>query len=197
MHAHRMLIGVTGAHGVGKTTFCGHLFTALSQAGRTNVQVLGGLGDRVKAMGLPVGSNATSDSVAAIFAAHLQREREAPYGVVIMDRCLVDALAYVRVLGVTSSAQSKMYEELVRSQVGSLNLLIHLELSETFENTGAPHESYEHRVSVAEAIPSIIHELQLPALSLDAGRHDAISIAVSRINLTTDLARLPSLTKAL
>lgn len=58
--------------------------------------LLDGLGDRLKLAGVPLGRHSDAATIAAVFAAHLDRETEAGPGLAILDRCLVDALAYPR-----------------------------------------------------------------------------------------------------
>ncbi len=92
--AGKFLIGVTGAQGVGKSTFCQALRNRLAEEGP--VILLDGLGDRLKLAGVPLGRHSDAATIAAVFAAHLDRETEAGPGLAILDRCLVDALAYPR-----------------------------------------------------------------------------------------------------
>lgn len=181
------LVGVTGAQGVGKSSFCRKLVNALQESG-VNVSLLEGLGDSVRSLGIPVGSDSTSDSIAAIFASHLRREREAACNLNILDRCVVDALAYVRILKKTSPVQERMYEELSKSMARSLDLVIHLQLSTTFESTSANHETTSDRTAIARELPSVIRDLGLASLDIDAADRDALTGAISalkRLNLAS------------
>jgi predicted ATPase len=130
-------------------------------------------------MGIPVGSGSTPDSIAAVFASHLQRQREVECDLNVLDRCVIDALAYVRVLNVTSPVQTKMYEELAKTMACALNFVVHLDLSKTFEVTSAGHETAGHRLAIAAELPLIIQELGLPSVTIDAAHVSALTDVTS------------------
>lgn len=174
------LVGVTGAQGVGKSSFCRRLIEDLQER-KLKVSLLDGLGDSVRSLGIPVGSGSTSDSIAAVFASHLRREREVACDLNVLDRCVVDALAYVRVLNKTSAIQGKMYEELSKTMARSLNFVIHLRLSKTFEITSASHETASDRLAIATEIPLVIRDLGVPSLSIDAADPTALADAISEL----------------
>lgn len=182
----QLVIVVTGAQGVGKSSFCQKLFGRISDQTELTVELLDGLGDKVKASGVPVGSHSTADTIAAIFAAHIERERLAKSTVVLQDRCLVDALAYLRLLKLTTPAQTELCEEIAKALVPRITLIIHLTLSPTFEKTTATHETPELRISMAALIPQIISEFDVAVLNIDASESGAVEEAMARISSLTE-----------
>jgi hypothetical protein len=176
----RVLVAVTGAQGVGKTQFCERLVDRLSEI-EIAVTHLKGLGDAVRDKGIPVGSDATTDSVAAVYTSHLERERTAVGDVILLERCGIDALAYVRSLAVNTPLEIELYEEISRNLGDTLDLAIHLRLEGIFADKGKPHESPELRARVAEMIPSILAEFRISTLSLCATETDAIDRSVEAI----------------
>ena len=176
-----LLIGVTGAQGVGKSTFCKNLLVSL-RASTESVELLEGLGARVAAMGFPLGSASTPASILAVFAAHLERESTASKGLVLLDRCVVDALAYTRALGISSEVERRVLEQVCVLSAERLSLVVHLELSSFFQTTSAAHESAELRDRVSTHIPLILTELRVRSVDVDAARPGSVDL-VSKLIL--------------
>lgn len=175
-------VAVTGAQGVGKSTFCRNLHGKLAGAGVGEVALLDGLGDRIKGLGIPLGSASTPDTIAAVFTAHLEREAIAQSDMVVLDRCVVDALAYTRSLGVSSELELRLYEQVTALSARRLGFVVHLGLSPFFEQRGAArHESPALRRAMAGEIPSIIDRLSLDHLTLDASTEQAIADAAQAV----------------
>ncbi len=176
----RTFIAVTGAQGVGKSTFCLHLKGRLEGRG-LRVSLLAGLGATLKAQGFVMGDKADDRAVAAVVREHLVREREAPEGVVVLDRCLVDMLAYVRTLGITPRPLSDVYEEVVKAMAPRLQLVVFLEMSDAFKISRATHEDALFRERIDREIKAVLTELALPVQALDAAGAEALERAVMAI----------------
>jgi uncharacterized membrane protein (DUF373 family) len=131
-----------------------------------------------------MGKNADERAVAAVVLEHLRREREAPGGIVLLDRCLVDMLAYKRILNVTPSPLSEVYDEIVRAVATRLQLVIFLEMGDCFKVSKATHEDAQFRDRIDAGIQSVIRELSLPVLSLDASMPDSLERAAAAIRAT-------------
>jgi predicted ATPase len=172
-------VGVTGAQGVGKSTFCTKLTAVLTGQTTENVALVDGLGAQIRALGYKVGIGADTQSVAAVFGAHMFRERTAPAGLVILDRCAIDALAYVRSLDVNTDIERMMYEEIARRMSERLALVVHLQMSATFADGHAAHESLILRHRIASAVPEIIREFAVPSISIDAADPESVNKVVS------------------
>lgn len=177
-----ILVAVTGAQGVGKSTFCREIVRLLHLTGHGDARLFEGLGDRVRAMGIPLGSTSTSDTIFAIWASHLEREAAIVEGLAILDRCVIDALAYTRVLGLNTDLELRTLEQVARLDVQRLGLVIHLKFSPFFADKGADHETPEHRRQVAEDIEVVLSNLGVPRLDLDAGDEGALNVAVGAIS---------------
>ena len=176
----RTFIAVTGAQGVGKSTFCRHLGQKLEDRG-VHVTLLGGLGAALKAQGYVMGDKADDRTVAAVVQEHLRREREAPSGIVILDRCLVDMLAYVRTLGVTPRPLLDVYEEVVKAMTPRLQLVVFLEMSDAFKVSRATHEDAVFRERIDREIKAVLQELALPMQAFDASGFGSLERAIAAI----------------
>jgi nucleoside-triphosphatase THEP1 len=176
-----LVIVVTGAQGVGKSTFCKKLHSAILNDRGGSVSLVEGLGEKIKAAGFAVGKTADTQGVAAVFAEHLRRERLLDGNVAILDRCAIDALAYVRTLGVNTVTEAGMYAELTRLMSTRWDMVVHLQLSKTFINNSAAHEDAELRQQISIAIPAIIHEFGLQSYAIDAAANDSIDRIVKAV----------------
>ncbi|MCA0338868.1 MAG: AAA family ATPase [Proteobacteria bacterium] len=176
-----MFVAVTGAQGVGKSTFCEKLRSLTAESISEPVVLLAGLGEQIRSQGLIVGTNANDEAVAAIYAAHLFRERTAPKGIVILDRCAVDASAYVRALTSLPEAHRKMYNEISWLMSRRLSYVVHLKMTGIFEPIKVHHETEDFRKAVAREIPLIIEEYNLHADELYAADEPSLNVAVKKI----------------
>jgi len=163
----RVTIGITGAQGVGKSTFCQALAGVFTNTGLMSVHVLPSIGDSLKEQGVAFGSSATAESVLAIYSAHMHRERMAPKeGIILMDRCAADALCYTRALQLNSALEVSLLTEASHMMAKGLDLIVHLERRGIFEESSATHETPELRRRVAGLFPSVLEELGRPYRSI-------------------------------
>lgn len=175
------LIAVTGAQGVGKSTFCARLVTALDSAVPHDVYAVGGLRKRMEALGLPFGSASITETIPAVFASHLERDREFQAGIAVLDRCTIDALAYARCLNLAGPMHLRLYEAVTSFNAQAWSLVIHLELSTFFEQRGGDHETPELRLRVADEVSKIVDQLRRPTISVDAARPNAVELAATAV----------------
>lgn len=175
-------VAVTGAQGVGKSTFCRALVGRLRDTSSEAVPLLDDLGVRVAAMNVPLGSSSTPETIAAVWTTHLEREADAPEGLVLLDRCVVDALAYTRMLRLGTELDRRLLESVGLLASARLRLVIHLRLSNFFRDRGAPHETPQLRHDVAAQIGKILTDWDLPCVELDAAAPTAIDDAVAAVS---------------
>lgn len=178
---HPYFIAVTGAQGVGKSTFCNALVTRLRQAGRQDVRLFNGLGDNLKALGVPLGSKSTPQTIFAVWATHLEREASVAGGLAVLDRCIVDALAYTRVLNLSSELERRVLEQAAVLAAQRLGFVVHLEFSSFFADTGGSHETAEDRRRVADEIRVVLSQLDLPRINLHAEDPTSLTAALDAI----------------
>jgi hypothetical protein len=171
-------IGVTGAQGVGKSTFCRNLVAAIRSADLGEIALLDGIRGSIEGMGVPYGSDSTPDTIFAVWTAHLERESSASDTMVVLDRCCIDALAYTRVLNLSSPVERRLFEQVAALAAPRLDLIIHLRLSSFFDDKGGAHETPELRTAVSLEIKTILAGVQTRQLDLDAASDDAVGTSV-------------------
>lgn len=170
----KFIVAITGAQGVGKSTFCRELASTLRTMLGEDVLLLDDLGATVSAMGVPLGSSSTKQTISAVWTTHLEREDRAPGGMVILDRCVVDALAYTRVLDLGTDLDRRLLEAVGRLASNRLSFVIHLTLSGFFADRGASHETPHHRQAVAQQIIHILADWPVPQVDVDAAEPGAV-----------------------
>jgi predicted ATPase len=158
-HAKRFLVGVTGAQGVGKSTFCSALADRLNQRDGLPCTVLAGLGAAVKERGYVLGSGANQEGVLAVMGAHLTRQRLAPDGIVVLDRCPIDMLAYVRTLNLDNGPLLELATEIAHLFVSEATTIIYLQISDLFVRSPAGHETNEFRLGIDRSISEVLSDL--------------------------------------
>jgi predicted ATPase len=158
---------VTGAQGVGKTTLARDLFALCQVRSSVNCEILQGIGQRVKDAGYPLGSAATADTVYAFAAEHLRRERTCPADLVIQDRCLLDLLAYVRVLGLFGNPAYSMLQEVALNSLGVIDLVFFVPMCDALRDAGTVLEPPEFRARIDTAISAIAQELGVDIVTIE------------------------------
>ena len=177
----RFIVAITGAQGVGKSTFCAKLLTALDTAGLGSFRLIDDLRNRLELTGVPFGSGSTPETIHAVWVVHLERQVVSGNERTLLDRCVVDALAYTRVLAVSSDLEQRLFEQIGRLALSRLNLIIHLRLSDFFADKGKPHETPQHRHLVAKEIALILDGWHGAVLTLDADNPSAVERAVAAV----------------
>lgn len=174
-------VAITGGQGVGKSTFCQKLYKALKESGVQDVQVMDGLREQMDAMGIPLGSSANPQTIFAVWTAHLERQNSDAKGLILLDRCVVDALAYTRALRIGTPIERLLFEQVAYLAADRLDLVIHLRLSKFFIEKGGAHETPELRLEVVNEVREIIPHIKLRSIELEADSEESIMIACHEI----------------
>lgn len=172
-------VAVTGAQGVGKTTLARDLFTICSAHTEVSCEILQGIGQRVKAAGYPLGTSATSETVCAFAAEHLRRERDVLADLVVQDRCLLDLLAYVRILGLLNGPALRMLQEVTLTSLKAIDLILFVPMCEAIRNAGTVVEPPEFRAQIDTAIPMIAQELGVHMVAVEGTPPERVAKAFS------------------
>lgn len=155
----RFRVAITGAQGVGKTTLARDLFAICHDRTRISCELLQGIGQRVKGAGYPLGQAATSDTIYAFAAEHLRRERTCQSELVIQDRCMIDLLAYVQVLGLLEEPALRMLKEATLFSLAAIDLILYVPMFEALRSAGTGVETPEFRAKIDAVIPEVAREL--------------------------------------
>jgi predicted ATPase len=185
-------VAVTGAQGVGKTTLARDLFAICRARTGVSCEFLQGIGHRVKEAGYPLGPAATSGTIYAFAAEHLKRERTCQAELVIQDRCLIDLLAYVRVLGLLEEPASWMLKEATLTSLETIDLILFVPICDVLRNAGTAVETPEFRARIDAAIPTIARELGVQIVTVEGEPAERAAKAFSLVaKVTHEIAFTP------
>ena len=182
MSIHRF--AVTGAQGTGKTTLTRELHQLCARAIVGECQLLQGIGQRIKSMGHPSGSNTTSETLCAFAAEHVKREREATGRVIIQDRCLLDLLSYARVLGHRYDALGMLLCEITITSILVIEKVFYLPITPGIQTTNVEVEDAEFRLKIDEEIRASAETLGLTLYPVEGSMEERLSKAFQLIMTT-------------
>jgi hypothetical protein len=129
--------------------------------------LLQGIGQRVKDAGYPLGLAADQGSIFAFAAEHLRRERTCIAELTIQDRCLLDLLAYVRVLDLLDQAALNLLREIALTSFSNIDLVFYVPICDAIRNTHTIVETAEFRARIDAAIPIVAGELGIRIASVE------------------------------
>jgi predicted ATPase len=157
-------IALTGAQGTGKSTLARHIAQALGGQADVDVRLYTGLGDFALANRLATGMVADASTVRALARWHLEREAgacaaaNAPTSppvartVVILDRCLLDTLAYAEVLACLPAAELHELRQAAGRSSRMFEQLLFIRITSDYPVTSVLDETPEFRRAVEQAI---------------------------------------------
>jgi predicted ATPase len=163
----RLIIALTGAQGVGKSTLVSALEKRLGQSSRVPCTVHKGLGQEVAATGVPIGEHANANTILAFARLHVRRERRIVGGIHILDRCLVDLLAYVRCVCNDQTVLIGLIEELTHFSLSRVDLVVHVPLISSLSESTSPHESTQFRRQIDKLIGDTLRGLSVKHVVVD------------------------------
>lgn len=152
-------IALTGAQGTGKSTLARVLLGRFRESGVDDVDALVGVGATVGATGHAVGSTATAATVRLFAAEHLAREHAAAAQVQLFDRCMLDALAYARVLDVLPRDELAELHRTTAASMAACAMVVWMRVSADYPVVTERDESPEFRRAIDAAIGECSREL--------------------------------------
>jgi predicted ATPase len=182
-------ISLTGAQGTGKSTLARAIGAQLNARGVAGVEIHGGVGVGAAAAGFATGARAGPDALLHFARLHQDREAAATGSVVVLDRCLLDTLAYAEVLGCMSGAQLDALRDATVASCRRFGQLIWLRVTHDYPVLTVEDETPEFRRAIDAAIGRLardnaiaLFEYAIPPHAID----DVVQAVVTR--LRQDLA---------
>jgi len=186
----KLRVAVTGAQGVGKTTLARDLFAICRAHSGVSCDILQGIGQRVKEAGYSLGSAATASTVYAFAAEHLRRERTCRAELLIQDRCLIDLLAYVRVLGLLEEPALRLLQEATLTSLIAIDLILFVPLCDALRDTGTTVETPEFRARIDAAIPAVARELGVQVVAIEGEQAERAQKAFRLVHAIAEAKRV-------
>lgn len=190
-----VMIGVTGAHSTGKSSFLARLAHEL-RLRRIEVSTVADLGEQAQRMGMPILFNHTWASTLWIITRGISNELEAwlHADVVLVDRPVPDALGYYHAAldhrgEVGQTNELDFLRALVRGHSHRYDLMFRTRLDPSIPmgDRKTRDLNTRFRVLADRHIARVLTELDLPHRQLVADRHDqalshAVELVTGRMN---------------
>ena len=188
----RLVIAITGAQVVGKTTLAAALKTELDRLGIKPCMAHHNLGVTAASKGVPLGGNANSNSILEFSRLHLKRERQMAGGIHLLDRCFIDVLAYGRQMCADQHMLLDLVEELARASLAHIDLVVRIPIIPCLAESKSKNESSEFRFKIENSIATILDVM--PAIRLDVlstTPEDRVNEVLNAVNRHALLAGIP------
>lgn len=161
----RLVIAITGAQGVGKTTLAAALKMEFDRLGIKPCLAHHNLGATAATKGVPLGGNANSNSILEFSRLHIKRERQMAGGIHLLDRCFIDVFAYGRQMCADQPLLLDLVEELARASLAHIDLVVRIPIIPCLAESKSNNETSEFRYKIENAIATILDAM--PARRLD------------------------------
>jgi predicted ATPase len=182
------IVAFTGGQGSGKTTLARATADHVT-AGGPRVVLLEGISNRVVARGLPLGEGATDETIIAFAHEHLLRERMAPPAdFILLDRCLLDLVAYAYIRG-CSSLLIGLLEEITVSSCRAMAAVFYVPTSRESAGMASPNESATFRSRVASEIPNVARRLTVRLLKVPVNFAERLPFVLAHLRRPPSLGR--------
>jgi thymidylate kinase len=184
-------IAVSGAHGVGKTTFCLDLQAALTDSSSRahSVELVKEVARTLRAEGVPINQGTTESQYARFFEKHLYNlliDRDTDY--VIYDRTVLDSLGYARANGNLGESWTNLVTTISRFLIREIDVyfLIPVEFKLQADGIRDTDLSYQNTLSVA--ISAILGEFGIEFCTLKGSRTERVRRALEIVPSPTRAA---------
>lgn len=145
-------VAITGAQGTGKSTFGRALHTWMCQRLDPAAVFLTNLAQTVLARESGAGQRPPGALVRAFIRAHLEREARLDAPLAVLDRCLLDAAAYARVLDCLSVEEWGSLRQAMSDSMACIAAVLVVPITTDYPALAATDETPEFRRQIHEAI---------------------------------------------
>ncbi len=175
------LIGVSGAHGVGKTTL---LHAICDAVGRERIELIVGISRSLIADGYGMGPSLTADSLARYYVVYRRLEAEALQTGknVLVDRTLWDGLAYElanREIGHRTALSAELFElftNLAREITGRFHCILYVPIEFPLVQDGVRPADSTYQQSVDKHLVMLLADATCPVHVVRGSLQDRLSV---------------------
>ena len=175
-------ISVSGAHGVGKTTFCSDVADALKAGGRT-VEIKTDVARSLKGEGVPINQSTEDAQYALFFERHLDNLFAPPQtDVVLYDRTILDSIAYAIANKNLDSRWLSFAKKAAAHLLEGIDLYFYIPIEFAIEDDGVRATGAEYQNRVDQALVALFKESQLHVITIVGNRAERVEYATKIIS---------------
>jgi len=168
-------VAVSGAHGVGKTTFCRDLKATLeSRAGRVagSVELVTEVARTLSAEGIPINRETAEDQYALFFEKHISnlfRETQADF--VVYDRTILDSIAYATTNGNLAPPWIQFTKTVSQHVLNRIDVYFFIPIEIPLHDDGVRHTDADYQSQLDNAIMQVLRECR-PSFTIVTGTRE-------------------------
>lgn len=182
-------IAVSGAHGVGKTTFCFDLKRSLESDSLHSVHVFTEVARALRAEGIPINRETKESQYALFFEKHVSNlflGHSAEY--LVYDRTILDSLAYGLVNGNLDQNWVRFVSTLASFIMKQVNWYFFIPIEFPLSADGIRNVETEYQTKVDEALVGLVRRTCPEFVMLTGSRSERVGRALSLIRQSDDRA---------
>jgi len=160
MATYRILL--TGAQGTGKSTLAKAIRARFRAEGNADIADHESVGPALLAQGHATGSRADADTVRLFARLHWDREAHAVGAVAVLDRCLLDTLAYALVLDCLGAVELARLQQAALMSSRRAERLLWCRIASDYPVQGPHDESPAFRREIDATIGRLVRAHSLP-----------------------------------
>lgn len=174
-------IAISGAQGVGKTTFCTDLTAALTQSRipPPSIEVRGNVARALIAKGVASDARTSADEYPRYLEAHIKNLFEpSTADFVICERTIVDTLAYARLNGNLEANWLSFASTLVRFTAVQFSAYFFIPIEFALHGDGIRSTDVQYQRGLEQAIRSVLNDLAIDNWEVRGARVDRVQSAL-------------------
>jgi thymidylate kinase len=177
-------IAVSGAHGVGKTTFCFDLQKALRshESGPYKAEVITDVARALHAQGIPINQGTEESQYALFFEKHISNlfiQSTSDY--LIYDRTILDSLGYAAVNANLSQNWTHFVKTLSTYLMDRIDTYIFIPIEFALEGDGVRHTEIEFQRRVDGVMADIVRQCRVDVNVITGTRSERVGQALALV----------------
>ena len=173
-----MRVAVSGAHGVGKTTFCNDFADALRNKG-LSVDVKTDVARTLREEGVAINQQTEGAEYALFLEKHLDNLYAEPESDVVMyDRTMLDTIAYATANGNLDDRWLSFLRKAAAQLIRPVDLYLYISIEFGLEDDGIRATGQEYQTKVDQALMEILKECRSDILTLSGTRSERVEQAL-------------------
>jgi thymidylate kinase len=179
-------IAVSGAHGVGKTTFCSDLKAALlrGEGQSISVELVTQVARSLNAQGIAINRGTEEDQYALFFAKHISNLfRTTKSSVMIYDRTIIDSIAYATANGNLAKSWMQFAKVVAQNVIDRIDVYFYIPIEFSLEDDGIRPSDVAYQAQLDDAVLQLLREFRSDFAVVAGSRDERVAGAARRLNL--------------